>query len=200
MYAAENRRWSKAFDPLFRSSLKEINHIDAFRVLMMKVHSLTTTLRLSGHLSTTELIWDSFTPQMESLIGMSRTILNHPHAEIIFGEGAFTFDMGLIYPLLTPAMNCRHRGLRREALDLLCMRPWKEAQWMSLVCADAVRFIIETEEEGVETDFIPEWARVRLSGVDIVEEEWKGTLHCIRGVGGSAVHIQSLRDWSGMAA
>ncbi|TVY41278.1 hypothetical protein LCER1_G008849 [Lachnellula cervina] len=198
MYAAENRRWSKAFEPLFRSSLKDINHLDAFQVLMMKVHSLNTTMRLNSHLSPTELIWDSFTPQMETLVGMCRTILNHPHADIVFGEGGFTFDMGLIYPLLTPAINCRDRRLRRDALDLLCTRPWREAQWASLVCADVARFKLETEEDGVETDHIPEWARVRLTGVDVIEKERKGTLQGIRGVGESAVHIQSVRNWSGM--
>ncbi|TVY15412.1 hypothetical protein LARI1_G007646 [Lachnellula arida] len=96
------------------------------------------------------------------------------------------------------SINCRDRRLRRDALDLLCTRPWREAQWMSLVCADVARFKLETEEDGVETDHIPEWARVRLTGVDVTEKEWKGTLHGIRGVGDSAVLIQSVRNWSGM--
>ncbi|TVY78303.1 Beauvericin cluster-specific repressor BEA4 [Lachnellula suecica] len=196
IYASESRRWSSAFEPLFHSSLEDINDVDAFRVLLMKVHSLTTTIRLSIHLSPTELITDSLTPQMESLIGMSRTILNHPYAEVIFGEGSFTFDMGLIYPLVTPAFSCRNRKLRRDALDLLCTRFWREAQWMSLISADMARFIMETEESGVETEYIPDWARVRLGGVEIVAEEHKGTMHCVRGVGESAVHIESVRDWS----
>ncbi|TVY22458.1 hypothetical protein LHYA1_G009072 [Lachnellula hyalina] len=198
MYAAENRRWSKAFESLFRSSLKDINHLDAFQVLMMKIHSLNTTMRLNGHLSSTELIWDSFAPQMENLVGMCRTVFNHPHADIVFGEGVFTFDMGLIYSLLTSAIHCRDRRIRRDALDLLGTRPWREAQWMSLLCADVARFNMETEEDGVGTEYIPEWARVRLTGLDIIEKEWRGTLHGIRGVGDSAVHIQSVRNWSGM--
>lgn len=164
----------------------------------MKVHSLTTIMRLNAHLSASELIWDSFASQMESVIGMCRTILNHPHADIVFGERSFSFDMGILYPVLTAAMCCRDRRLRREALDLLCTRPWREGQWMSLVCADLARFILETEEEGVETERIPEWARARLTGVDTVEENCKGTLHCVRGVGDSAVFFQSVRDWSGM--
>jgi len=69
---------------------------------------------------------------------------------------------------------------------------------MSLVCADMARFKMETEEDGVETEYTPEWARVTLTGVDVIEEEWKGTLHGIRGVSDSAVHIKSVRNWSTM--
>lgn len=164
----------------------------------MKVHSVASTMHLTCRFSTTQLIWDSFTPQMQSLVGMSRTVLNHPYSEVVFNERSFTFDMGLIYPLLTAAACCRDRRIRREAIELLSTRTWREAQWMTQMSADIAIFMLETEEEGVETEFIPEWARARLTGVDIVKEERRTILHCIRGVGSSAVHIESVRDWSNM--
>jgi len=197
-YIEENRRWSKAFEQLFRASLSDMNSIDAFRVLLMKVHSLSSSMHLACRFSTTQLIWDSFTPQMESLVDMSRTILKHPYSDVVFSGRSFTFDVGLIHPLLTPAVCCRDRRIRREAIELLSTRTWREAQWVSRLSADVAIFMMETEEEGVETDFIPEWARAKLTAVDVGKEDRRTILHCTRGVGSSAVHIESARDWSNL--
>ena len=49
---------------------------------------------------------------------------------------------------------------------------------------------MECEEDGVETDYIPEWARGRLSGIDADLESHVMKLECIRGVGESATRIE----------
>jgi hypothetical protein len=57
------------------------------------------------------------------------------------------------------------------------------------------RFIIEVEEEGVEGNWIPEWARARITGIDVNREERVARLQCVRGTGEWAVRRESLRDW-----
>lgn len=52
-------------------------------------------------------------------------------------------------------------------------------------------------EEASETDYIPESARVRLTGCD-VDVQRTATLHCVQGVGESAVFRSCLKDWSSM--
>jgi hypothetical protein len=105
--------------------------------------------------------------------------------------------MGLIYPLIMPTLNCRDRKLRREAIDLLSETPWREAHWDSAHAADVAKFVMQVEEEGIETDYIPEWARVSSFEVDIQMSTGIVYLSCLRGVGEAAVTVEGTLDWSG---
>jgi hypothetical protein len=106
-------------------------------------------------------------------------VLDHPSSNVRFAKGAFSFDVGLVYPLLNLASNCRDRRLRREAMETISGRAWREAGWVSQMCADTVLFLVEMEEDGVETDYIPEWVRARLTGIDANLEERTAHLRCI---------------------
>ena len=166
------------------------------------------------------MVYDTFMAEFRQIVMLADIILKHRCVEKFFGGGAFSFDseccfflpslpsfrfqtkrkskltltsVGLIYPLMTPAMSCRDLTLRRKAISLLCIRPWREAQWHSYTSADIARFLMEVEEEGVETDHIPEWARARLSGVIADQEKRSLHLHCIRGVGENTTQRDSLR-------
>jgi hypothetical protein len=198
IHCSENRRWSQAFEPLYRSALRNIDQAESIRVLLLKIHSLTTTIRLAGHLSKTEMIYDNFMPDFEKIVSLGKIVLNHPHADKFFAEGSFSLDLGLIYCLMTPATDCRDRRLRREAIALLSMRSWREAQWGSETSADVAKWIVEVEEDGVETESIPEWARARLSVIDASLEKKTAHLYCIRGVGKSLTHKDTLRYWGDM--
>jgi hypothetical protein len=192
IYVSEVRRWDQAFESLFTEVLRNPNHPNATRALMMKVHSITTAVLLADHLSTSELHWDTLLPEMKSLVYFSKQLLEHPACV----RGQFAFDMGLIYPLIMPTMNCRDRTLRREAIDLLEEIPWREAHWDSAHIADVAKFIMQVEEEGVETEYVPEWARVKSFEIDIHMNTGMVHLTCHRGVGESAVAVEGDLDWS----
>jgi hypothetical protein len=189
-YAAENRRWAQAFQPLLCSANNNYNQQDSVRLLLLKLHSITLTVRLAGHLSKTELIYDNFIPEFRKIVDLAKTILNHPHADSVFAGGAFNFDMCVVYPVVTAGLFCRDRKLRREAISLLAKKDWREAQFSSKTSAAVAIFLMECEEDGVETDYIPEWARVRLSGIDADLESRVMKLQCIRGVGEFAARIE----------
>jgi hypothetical protein len=189
-YAAENRRWAQAFEPLLCFAYSNYEQQDSVRLLLLKLHSVTLTVRLAGHLSKTELIYDNFTPEFRKIVDLATSILNHPHADTIFAGGAFNFDMCVVYPIVTAGLFCRDRRLRREAISLLAKKDWREAQFSSKTSAAVAIFLMECEEDGVETDYIPEWARARLSGVDADLESRVMTMQCIRGVGESATRIE----------
>ncbi|KAE8453524.1 hypothetical protein EG329_010385 [Mollisiaceae sp. DMI_Dod_QoI] len=193
IYASENRRWAQAYEPIFRAALQNVDRVESIRALLLKVHSLAIRVRMAGHLSKTELVYDAYMSEFAQIISLSRTLLTHPHSDKFFAEGMFCFDMGLIYPLMTPAMSCRDRKLRREAIALLGIRQWREAQWSSEPSVDVATFLMDVEEEGIETEYIPEEARARLSGVDADLDLRTLRLHCIRGLGKHAVHIEQLR-------
>ncbi|KAF8864745.1 hypothetical protein BDZ45DRAFT_669119 [Acephala macrosclerotiorum] len=193
IYVAENRRWQRAYEHIFRAAQQNLDRVESIRAILLKIHSLAITVRSAGHLSKTELVYDNYMPEFREIISLSRTLLYHPQSEKFFADGRFCFDMGLIYPLMTPAMSCRDRKLRREAIALLGVRQWREAQWSSEPSVDVAEFLMDVEEEGIDTEYIPEWARARLSGVDADLELRTIKLHCIRGVGADAEHREQLR-------
>ena len=69
----------------------------------------------------------------------------------------------------------------------------RRAEWGSEATAEVARFLMEVEEEGVATEYIPEWARARLCGVDGDLEKRTMHLQCIRGVGEFATHKEVVR-------
>lgn len=72
----------------------------------------------------------------------------------------------------------------------------EESIWGSRRVADPARFIMEIEEEGVETDYIPESATTRLIKVDVDVKKRQVHVQCIHGIGTTAVVESTLRDWS----
>jgi len=89
----------------------------------------------------------------------------------------FYFDFGLINPLLSTGHSCRDRRIRRAAIKLLDSRAGREAHIGSTSAADVARFIMEVEE-GVEGNWIPEWARARIIGIHVSREERVARLQC----------------------
>jgi hypothetical protein len=201
IYASQNRRWGQAFDPLLRSALSNTTYQSSHRAILLKLHSLTMTIRLAGNLSPTELVYDHYYTEFAEIVHLSRILLQGTDMRIPLVGGAFSFDMGVILPLSTPAMRCRDRKLRRQAIQLLSDRKlYREFQWPSDTSADVARFLMEVEEDGVETDYIPEESRARLTAIHSNMEEKTAHIFCVRGTGANAVQYSSLRDWSGAGA
>lgn len=201
IYAAENRRWALAFDSLLRSALNNTNYQTSHRAILLKLHSLTMTIRLAGNLSHTELVYDHYFTEFSEIVRLSKILLEGTGNNTPLVGGAFSFDMGVILPLTTPAMRCRDRKLRREAICLLAERRiYREFQWPSDTSADVAQFLMEVEEEGVETDYIPEQARARLTAIHSNVEKKTARVFCVRGTGENARQHSSLRDWSGAGA
>lgn len=194
IYASENRRWAQAYEPIYRPTL--LDRVESFRAMLLKLQSIAMDIRMAGHLSKTELVYDKYISEFREIVNLSRIVLTHPQSDSFFAGGRFCFDMGLIYPLMTPAMSCRDRKLRRQAISLMGVRSWREAQWSSDGSVDVANFLMEVEEEGVETEYIPEWARARLSGIDANVEAMTLRLQCIRGVGSRAENREKMIQYN----
>lgn len=91
MYAAENRRWASAFEPLLRVAMRS-HEPESICAIVLKIHSLATTIRLAGHFASSELVYDHFLPEFEKLTSLTEVVLTHPHTNKYFASGAFSFD------------------------------------------------------------------------------------------------------------
>jgi hypothetical protein len=58
---------------------------------------------------------------------------------------------------------------------------------------DVARLMMEVEEDGVETDVIPGWARVKLLCVEVNLDDRTALVHCNRG---TSAHSHGIMDSS----
>lgn len=182
-YAAEIRRWTAAFQPLFSSRTPE--HNDFLSTLLLKIRSRVLGILLAGELSTSEMIYDKFLPDFEEILMLAKTFFAHPCADKIIPEGSYSSNAGLIFPLRLVADRSRSHSMRREAIALLKSKAWREASFWSTSTAQISEWLMEIEEDGVETGYIPEWARARLIQVEFDEgkEVRRVSVKAVRGVG-----------------
>ena len=65
IYASQNRLWSAGFEPLPRSI--STTNDDFLSARILKLRSLTLMIDLAGSLSSTELVYDSYFPNLRAL-------------------------------------------------------------------------------------------------------------------------------------
>jgi hypothetical protein len=109
----------------------------------------------------------------------------------------FCIDVGVVPALDIVIKMCRDREVRREALRLLRSYPRMEGVWDSALIAEIGQWIVGVEEEGMERDFIPEYARVRLTKVEADIPAKRAKLECARKAGreGGLLIQQSTIHW-----
>ncbi|KAG0647247.1 Aspercryptin biosynthesis cluster-specific transcription regulator atnN [Hyphodiscus hymeniophilus] len=178
-YAAELRRWTLAFQSLFESGTPEQN--DFLSTQLLKIRSRVLGILLAGELSTSEMIYDNHLSEFEEILRLAKIFFAHPCADKVIPEGSYSSNAGLIFPLRLVADRSRSRSMRREAIGLLRSKTWREASFWSTSTAQTSEWLMELEEEGVEGEHIPEWARARLVKVEFDEGKelrrgcWDGT-------------------------
>lgn len=104
---------------------------------------------------------------------------------------AFSLDIAIIPPLFITAIKCRHPRLRRQAIGLLQVDPWREGLWDSAGAAKVAGAIVAAEEEMAKCEVlsekdIPAWARVQGLQLHMEPESSWLTLRTIR---------QGAKEW-----
>ena len=195
MHASDNQKWSNAFQHFFRHLNKSLSesHPDLLCATLLRIRSLALRIRLAAAISASEMVYDEFLPEFKMIISLARPMVESPEN---FTEGSFCFDQSFIFELSLVAFHCRDRALRREALELLESKDWREGTWGSKRVADGFKVLLEIEEEGIDDELLPESARARLVSVDVNVEKHEALIQCIQGVGAEAIRRSSVRDWS----
>ena len=195
-YAAELRRWTAAFQPLFASITPDTN--DFLSTQLLKIRSRVLGVLLAGELSTSEMIYDDFVSEFEEILELAQKFFVHPCGDKVIPDGSYSSNAGLIFPLRLVADRSHSRTMRREAIRLLKAKSWREANFWSTSTAQISEWLMELEEYGVETDHIPEWARMRLVEVELDEgkEVRRVSVKAVRGVGTNQEMKERNWEWS----
>lgn len=83
IYSSQNRRWAKAFEPLFRLAMADTKSLSSQRALLLKMHSLTMIIRLAGNCEPgSQVVFDKYTAEFEGIVRLARILLEGKKWEI----------------------------------------------------------------------------------------------------------------------
>ncbi|KAF8858401.1 hypothetical protein BDZ45DRAFT_674003 [Acephala macrosclerotiorum] len=91
------------------------------------------------------------TELLREIVDLSRKVLA-PDKDDENPHSGFGFEGGVLTGLRTVGFVFRHRKLRREAVELLLERPWKEGLWDSYMLGKAMEWLADLEDEGLSED------------------------------------------------
>ncbi len=138
---------------------------------------MATDIILATYLYIDNSLFDQHLEKFKTIVEVSKIIVGAKQSR----RFSFSFDSGLTPWLSAVCKWCRDRSVRREAIRLLRAIASQEGLWDSLVIAEIGECMMKFEEEGVETEHIPEEARVRLKHVNMNVAEKRLTVECVRG-------------------
>ncbi|KUJ07632.1 uncharacterized protein LY89DRAFT_742860 [Mollisia scopiformis] len=177
-YSQEIARWRSAFSDLYSKIKRSSN-----RRLITGAHTLHVKARgldigLAGGMDTTNCAFDKHFTEFRDIVTISREIIR---AKKSYSKAEFTFEYGILPALHITAKWCRDRVVRREAIEIMEWYGAREGHWDSVVFADIDRCLMNLEEDGIEEDFVPERARVRITSLKANQGGRWASMEYIRG-------------------
>lgn len=195
-HVSGTHQWFLAFEPLF-ASLQTSPSKDLVGGTLLQVQAKMSAITLASAFFVLETGYDVFLPEFHDIVTLTDSVSgmvlagrNHQDKRLIYH-----FDGGFIPPLFLVATKCRDRALRRKAIALLDMAPYREGVFDSVCVAKMAEWIVAVEEEGIDEGEIPDYRRLRIrrSNIDLpmrraqlqgtqfrkaddTEPEWKETV------------------------
>ena len=152
---AEHLQWKSAFEAMLKRPNQDRNSVG---VKILTLHFKISYVAMMPRSSNDELTWDAYTGEMEDIITLSKEILESLHGED--RSPKFTLDFGVIVGLYMVGLKCRISSMRRRAITLLLSYPRREGIWDSILAGKLCENVRQMEEEYLENNQVPEWARI----------------------------------------
>ncbi len=105
-----------------------------------------------------ELVYDKYTADFSDMVTHAlelKALLEHNSKAT-----NWSFDLGAVMALYFVASKCRIRSVRNRVLRALERGPRREGIWDNLLLRDVAEWLQGMEEEFVEGDIVPVWARM----------------------------------------
>ena len=150
------------------------------QVLYLKIQYFVAHIMTPSPYNNAESRFDTRTREFELIVGFATEFLGLvtdwdniiPFPDT---EASHKCGLGIIPALYICASRCRCPVLRRKAVDLLCLRNWRERLFSSAVPATIAEWIIATEEQGLvdpqTCEDVPETNRIRILECARIEEK-----------------------------
>ncbi|KAH6718589.1 hypothetical protein BKA61DRAFT_652331 [Leptodontidium sp. MPI-SDFR-AT-0119] len=160
-YGQEIVSWRTSFRELYRRTRLDLDKRAIAAAQTLLIQSKIYQIVLAGITDTDNMSFDNYTSDFKDILSLCREVIQ---TKKDLEAGQFGFEMGIIPALHTTAKWCRDKKLRREAISLMQWYASKEGYWDSVMLAQLNTVLMEVEERGIEGDYIPEHARIRMVG------------------------------------
>ena len=177
-YLDDIAKWSAAFSDLYSRLKRTTNKRQVMGAHTLYVKSKNIEMNVGTAMESGICSYDKYFSHFREIVTLSREIIR---IKKTFSQSDFAVELGIIPSLHATAKRCRERTIRREAIELLQWYASREGHWDSRVMAEMDNCVMELEEEGIETEYIPECARVRILNITSDDGgEW-ATVEYVRG-------------------
>ncbi|KAE9376275.1 hypothetical protein N431DRAFT_400381 [Stipitochalara longipes BDJ] len=177
-YLDDIAKWSAAFSDLYPRLKRTTNKRQVMGAHTLYVKSKSMEMNVGSAMESGICSYDKYFSHFREIITLSREVIR---IKKTFTQSDFSVELGIIPSLHATAKWCRERTIRREAIELLQWYASREGHWDSKTMAEVDSVVMELEEEGIETEYIPECARVRVVSISSDEGgEW-ATVEYVRG-------------------
>ncbi|CZR52309.1 uncharacterized protein PAC_02186 [Phialocephala subalpina] len=140
-------RWEAAFEKLWNENSERKG------AMALRAQYLMSTAWGIAMKPGVGVFYGDNTEMLEEIVSLSRKVLAPvPSDPDFIPHSGFGFEGGIITGLRTVGFVFRHRRLRREAIQLLLDRPWKEGLWDSYMVGKAMEWLADLEDEGLNED------------------------------------------------
>ena len=156
-------QWNLAFQPLWKK-LKSENCSTRLPAIKanLQTRCLSIALLVSG--IEKEEDFDIYTKDFQDITNFAEYVLQNTKAT---GHN-FILESNIVYPLLLTAHKCRDRTIRRRAIALLFKYPLREVVWDGTFCGKVGQWVMGLEEQYLDEDHVPGWARIR--GITVLRD------------------------------
>ncbi|KAJ5562340.1 hypothetical protein N7535_003208 [Penicillium sp. DV-2018c] len=167
------RQWKAALD---RSEISaEAPMIEECTHKLLELYYHVSTLIIETYGAESEGVFDSFTERFQIIVDLAESVTQIWKIQSRDFNILFSFDLGITPPMFFVASRCRHRLIRRKAVDLMLHSPFYHGAWQdrySGLCAQRM-IEIEEEEEDIGTSVddinVEETRRIRKISADLEE-------------------------------
>jgi len=161
-HTTEIARWWSAFVPLLQQIQSSSTDLRARTgALIMQLYAVTIKIVVEGTLFTSECLYDIYLPEFKEIVSLCRQIDDN-FREMSENQPSFHVHLSIVPCLFVTMLRCRDGGLRRECIEIL-RTSQHEGPWDRFTIARLGAWIMELEEAGSESGYIPEHARVQFS-------------------------------------
>lgn len=178
LYTASTEQWFQSFQPVFERAQAQKDSKDFLGASILMIKYLSSRVALLGSLQESNPYEDKLLPDYISIVKLAGNLLKGGSRNLSRGKPIFIFDDSLVAGLFLVATRCRERTVRRQAIDLLQRYPRREGLWDSLMAVKVATWFMEAEEEGLEGDYIPPSARMKIVKNEFVLSERKAVVRC----------------------
>jgi hypothetical protein len=159
-HIAELNQWHASYELLMSTPFTNTGPDEDIkaRSTYLGLHFLHTLIEVKTVFATDEAIYDEYAAEFSEMMGYA--VAGKDMQDSKPQTTNWTFDLGSVLPLYFVATKCRIRGIRTQALETMQRGPRREGIWDNHLVRKLGAWVQKIEEEHLEGDVVPAWARV----------------------------------------